>query len=92
MDWEGPIELFKFGEGDDGWVNCTTGYYWHPALGGGVCLYEGEWYQNWEFDYKPPEREIVLYEPENVENVETGEPDLPPQPPSQPQVPQVPLQ
>ena len=35
-DWEGPIELFEFGESDDGWVNCTTGYYWHPALGGGI--------------------------------------------------------
>ena len=43
-DWEGPIELFEFGESDGGWVNVTTGYYWHPALGGGIYLHEDEWY------------------------------------------------
>ena len=43
-DSEGPIELFEFGESDDGWVNCTAGYYWHQALGGGIYLHEDEWY------------------------------------------------
>ena len=43
-DWEGPIELFEFGESDDGWVNCTTGYYWHPGLSGTICLYGDKWY------------------------------------------------
>ena len=26
-DWEGPIELFEFEDIDEGWINCTTGYY-----------------------------------------------------------------
>ena len=62
-DWEGPIELFEFEESDDGWVNCTTVYYWHPALGEGICLYEDKWYRNWELNYEPPEEEIVPDEP-----------------------------
>ena len=90
-DWEGLIELLEFGKSDDGWVNCTTGYYWHPALGGGICLCDDEWYRNWEFDYEPPHGEIVPddYEPaqgeivpEEPENVGDKEQDLPPQPPS----------
>ena len=36
-DWEGPIELFEFEDIEEGWVNCTTGYYWHTVLGGGIC-------------------------------------------------------
>ena len=68
-DWEGPIELFEFGESDDGWVNCTTGYYWHPALGGGIYIHEVENYRNWEYDYEPPESERVLDEPEIPEAV-----------------------
>lgn len=54
--------------------------YWHPALGGGICLYEDEWYRNWEFDYEPPEKEIVMEEPENIKDIATKETDLPPQP------------
>ena len=62
-DWEGPIELFEFEDEEEGWLNCTTGYYWHPVLGGGIYQHEGEWYRNWEFDHKPPEEEIVPDEP-----------------------------
>ena len=39
-DWEGPIELFKFEDIEEGWINCTTRYYLHSVLGGGnlsVC-------------------------------------------------------
>ena len=43
-DWEGPIELFEFKDIEEGWVNCTTGYYWHSVLGGGICQYSNEWY------------------------------------------------
>ena len=50
-DWEGPIELFEFEDIEEGWTNCTTGYYWHSVLGGGICQYSNEWYRNWEFDY-----------------------------------------
>ena len=57
--WEGPIELFEFEDIDEGWIICTTGYYWHSVLGGGICQYADEWYRNWEFDYKPPENEVV---------------------------------
>ena len=28
-------------------------------MGGGICQYADEWYRNWEFDYKPPENEVV---------------------------------
>ena len=66
-DWEDPIELFEFKYDEEGWINCTTGYYWHSVLGGGIYLYKDEWYRNWEFDYKPPVKEIVQDEPENVE-------------------------
>ena len=61
-DLEGPIELFEFEDIEEGWINCTTGYYWHTVLGGGICHYSGEWYRNWEFDYKPPDEEVVLEE------------------------------
>ena len=63
-DWEGPIELLEFEDIEEGWVNCTTGYYWHSVLGGGICQYSNEWYRNWEYDYKPPDEEVVLEEPE----------------------------
>ena len=53
-DWEGPIELFECEYEERGWLNCTTGYYWHSVLGGGIYQYEGEWYRNWEFDYESP--------------------------------------
>ena len=66
-DWEGPIELFEFEYEDEGWVCCTPGYYWHPVLGGGIYQHEDEWYRNWEFDYEPPEEEIVPQEPEDIE-------------------------
>ena len=66
-DWEGPIELFEFEDKEEGWINCTTGYYWHSVLGGGIYQHEDKWYRNWEFDYKPPEKEIVPEEPENIE-------------------------
>ena len=42
-DWEGPIELFEFEYNEEGWINCSTGYYWHSVLGGGICLYEDNW-------------------------------------------------
>ena len=81
-DWEGPIELFEFEHSDYGWVNCTTGFYHHPALGGGICLYNDEWYRNWEFDCEPPDKEVVPVEPEEVEE---EQPKLPlQQPPQQP--------
>ena len=63
-DWEGPIELFEFEDIEEGWTNCTTGYYWHRVLGGGICQYSNEWYRNWEFDYQPPDEEVVPEEPE----------------------------
>ena len=66
-DWEGPIELFEFEYEDEGWVCCTPGYYWHPVLGEGIYQHEDEWYRNWEFDYEPPEEEIVPEEPEDIE-------------------------
>ena len=66
----------EFGESDEGWVNCTTVYYWHSALGGGIYSYEEEWYWNWMY-YEPPEEEIVLEEVENVECVATKDPELP---------------
>ena len=66
-DWEGPIDLFEFEHIDEGWISCTTGYYWHSILGGGICQHEDEWYRNWEFDYKPPEEEVVQEEPGNIQ-------------------------
>ena len=66
-DWEGPIELFEFEYEDEGWVRCTPGYYWHPVLGGGIYQHKDEWYRNWEFDYEPPEEEIIPEEPEDIE-------------------------
>ena len=78
-NWEGPIELFEFEDIDEGWVNCTTGYYWHSVLGGGICQYADEWYRNWEFDYKPPENEVVSEEfgeaPQEVPEVPQNPPD-----------------
>ena len=65
-DWEGPIELFEFEDIEEGWINCTTGYYWHSVLGGRICQYADEWYRNWEFDYKPPENEVVPEEPGEI--------------------------
>lgn len=47
-DWEGPIELFKFKDIEEGWTSCTTGFYWHSPLGGGICQFEDNWYRNWE--------------------------------------------
>ena len=76
-DWEGPIELFEFEYEDEGWVNCTTRYYWHPVLGGGIYQHEGEWYRNWEFDYEPPEEEIVQEEPEDIEKEDPKVPQNP---------------
>ena len=64
-DWEGPIKLFEFEDIEEGWINCSRGYYWHSVLGGGICQYE--WYQNWNFDYKPLEKEIVPEEPGDIE-------------------------
>ena len=66
-DWEGPINLFEFEDIEEGWINCTTGYYWHSVLGGGIGQYKDEWYQNWNFDYKPPEKEIVPEKPGDIE-------------------------
>ena len=85
-DWEGPIELFEYGESNDGWVNCTTGYYWHPALGGGIYVHEGETYRNWEFDYEPPEEERVPDQPKNTKGRSQAQM---PQPSPQP-LPQLP--
>ena len=76
-DWEGPIELFEFEDIEEGWINCTTGYYWHSVLGGGICQYADEWYRNWEYDYKPSENEVVPEEPK-------GEiPEIPQDPPEE---------
>ena len=66
-DWEGPIDLFEFEHIDEGWISCTTGYYWHSILGGRICQHEDEWYRNWEFDYKPPEEELVQEEPGDIQ-------------------------
>ena len=76
-DWEGPIELFEFEYEEEGWINCTTGYYWHSVLAGGIYQHEDEWYRNWKFDYKPPEKEIVQ---EELENFEKEDPKLPQDP------------
>ena len=62
-DWEGPIKLFEFEDIEKGWINCTTGYYWHSVLGEGICQYVDEWHRNWEFDYIPPENEVIPEEP-----------------------------
>ena len=75
-DWEGPIELFEFEDIEEGWTNCTTGYYWHSVLGGGICQYSNEWYRNWEFDYQPPDEEVVPEEPEEeIPEVSQGPPE-----------------
>ena len=66
-DWEGPIDLFEFEDIEEGWINCTTGFYWHSVLGGGIYQYEDEWYRHWDFDYKPPENEIILEESGDTE-------------------------
>ena len=79
-DWEGPIELFEFKDIEEGWINCTIGYYWHSVLGGGICQYADEWYRNWEYDYKPPENEVVPEEPE--EEI----PEVPQDPPEEEEV------
>ena len=74
-DWEGPIELSEFEYIEEGWVNCSTGYYWHTVLGGGICLYDDKRYRNWEFDYKPPEKEVIQEEipkiPQESTEIET---------------------
>ena len=89
-DWEGPIELFEFENMDEGWIDCTTGYYWHKVPGGGICQFNDEWYRNWEFDYEPPADEVVedtqlenpeipqalLQEPIPVSSGTTGDPVL----------------
>ena len=77
-DWEGPIELFEFEDIEEGWTNCTTGYYWHSVLGGGICQYADEWYRNCEYDYKPPENEVVLQEPREASQ---EMPEVPQDPP-----------
>ena len=69
-DWEGPIDLHEFGQSDEGWVKSTTGYAWHPVLGGGIFDYGNEAYQNWDYDYEPMGNEI---EPIERENKSTGE-------------------
>ena len=79
-DWEGPIELFEFEDIEKGWINCTTGYYWHSVLGGGICQYADKWYRNWEYDYKPPENEVVPEEPEKEV------PEIPQDPPEEEEV------
>ena len=35
-DWEVPIDLFEFEYIEEGWKNCTIGYYWHSVLGGEI--------------------------------------------------------
>ena len=77
-NWEGPIKLFEFEDIEEGWINCTTGYYWHSVLGGGICQYADEWYRNWEYDYKPPENEVVPEEPGEASH---EVPEVPPDPP-----------
>ena len=76
-DWEGPIEPFEFEYEEKGWMKCTTGYYWHSVLGGGIYQHEDKWYRNWEFDYKPSEKEIFQEEPKNIEK---EDPKLPQDP------------
>ena len=71
-DWKGPIELFELEDIEEGWTNCTTGYYWTSLLGGGICQFDDKWYRNWEFDYEPPEEEICkeyggMQQEENME-------------------------
>ena len=78
-DWESPIELFEFEDIDEGWINFTTGYYWHSVLGGGICQYADEWYRNWEFDYKPPEKEVVPEEPDEASWEVLKVPQVPPE-------------
>ena len=41
---------------------------------GGRNLPLQQWYRNWEFDYEPPQDEIVQEEPENVDD---ENPELP---------------
>ena len=77
-DWEGPIKLFEFEDIEEGWNNCTTGYYWHTVLGGGICQYADEWYRNCEYNYKPPEKEVV---PEEPEETSQEVPEVPQDPP-----------
>ena len=77
-DWEGPIKLFEFEDIEEGWLNCTTGYYWHSVLGGGICQYADEWYRNLGYDYKPPESEVV---PEEPEETSQEMPEVPQDPP-----------
>ena len=76
-DWEGPIELFKFEDIEEGWTNCTTGYYWHSLLGGGIYQFDDKWYRNWEFDYEPPGEEVVC---EEAEDIQQEDPEIPPTP------------
>ena len=78
-DWEGPIDLFEFEDIEEGWINYTTGYYWHSVLGGGIYQYEDEWYRNWDFDYKPSEKEIVPEEPGDIEQEDPKIPQDPPE-------------
>ena len=48
-------------------------------MGGGICQYADEWYRNWEFDYKPLEKEVVPEEPgedsQKVPKVPQGPPE-----------------
>ena len=73
-DWEGPIELFEFEDIDEGWTSCTTGYYWHKLMGGGICQFEENWYRNWEFDYEPPAEEVIG---EESEDIQLEDPEIP---------------
>ena len=36
-------------------------------MGGGICQHTDEWYRNWEFDYKPPDEEVVQEEPGDIQ-------------------------
>ena len=77
--WEGPIHLFEFEYIEEGWINCTTGCYWHSVLGGGIYQYEDKWYRNWEFNYKPPEKVIVQEEPGDIQQEDPKVPQDPPE-------------
>ena len=48
------------------------------SWGGGICQYADEWYRNWEYDYKPPEKEVV---PEEPEETSQEVPEVPQDPP-----------
>ena len=55
------------------------GYYWHSLLGGGICQLDDKWYRNWEFDYEPPDKEIVHEESEDIQQEDLEVPQAPSQ-------------